>query len=71
MFRIVLVEFLSRMQSWPLKHTSPLNAVLWESRCISNCAYREGCPLGEHIETAFIAAGDGGENDTRLTFEPF
>lgn len=38
---------------------------------VSDCANRESRRLVEHVETALVAAGDGGEDDASLTLESF
>ena len=55
--------------SWPLKDTRPLDTVFGKSRGVGDRANGEGSWRSVHVELTLAAAGDGGEDDTRVALE--
>ena len=53
----------------PLENAGPFDAMLRKTRSVGNGANGKGGGRGEHVEAAFVAGGDGGEDHTSLSFE--
>lgn len=71
MFGVVIVHFDVGTDAGPFEDGGPFDAVGGLAGDGGNGADGDGGAGGEHVEGAFVAGGDFGDDDAGLTFEAF